>query len=69
MVTLPFPLPPRPTVGSPRPRSGSKGFTLLELIIVLFLAALVAALVAPSFSGTLESARLRSGAAEIRAAL
>lgn len=45
------------------------GFTLLELIVVLFLAGLVAALVAPSFSGTLESSRLRSGAAEVRAAL
>ena len=45
------------------------GFTLLELIVVLFLAGLVAALVAPSFSGTLESARLRSSAAEVRAAL
>ncbi|MDH3237376.1 MAG: prepilin-type N-terminal cleavage/methylation domain-containing protein [Deltaproteobacteria bacterium] len=45
------------------------GFTLLELIVVLVLAGLVAALVAPSFSGTLESARLRSGAAEVRSVL
>jgi len=50
-------------------RPVERGFTLLELIIVLFLAGLVAALVAPSFSGTLESARLRSGAAEVRAVL
>ena len=59
----------------PHSRSGApsvrvrtqRGFTLLELIVVLFLAGLVAALVAPSFSGTLESSRLRSGAAEVRA--
>jgi prepilin-type N-terminal cleavage/methylation domain-containing protein len=42
------------------------GFTLLELIVVLFLAGLVVALVAPSFTGTLDSSRLRSGAAEVR---
>lgn len=45
------------------------GFTLLELIVVLCLAGMLAALVAPSFSGTLESARLRAGAAEMRATL
>ncbi len=51
------------------PLSGRSGFTLLELIVVLFLAGLVAALVFPSFSGTIDSSRLRSGAAEVRAAL
>lgn len=50
-------------------RTPPGGFTLLELVIVLFLAGLVAALVLPSFSGTLESSRLRSGASEVRAAL
>ncbi len=45
------------------------GFTLLELIVVLFLAGLLAALVVPSFSGTLEATRLRSGAAEVRSVL
>ncbi|NNG47384.1 MAG: prepilin-type N-terminal cleavage/methylation domain-containing protein [Deltaproteobacteria bacterium] len=50
-------------------RSSARGFTLLELIVVLFLAGIVAALVAPSFSGTLESSRLRSGTAEVRATL
>jgi type II secretory pathway pseudopilin PulG len=39
------------------------------LIVVLFLAGLVAALVAPSFTGTLDSSRLRSGAAEVRSVL
>ncbi len=66
--------PPRilPAAGTPGPRntrSAARGFTLLELIVVLFLAGLVAALVAPSFSGTLESSRLRSGAAGVRATL
>ena len=51
------------------PRPATRGFTLLELVIVLFLAGLVAALVVPSFSGTLESSRLRSGASDVRAAL
>lgn len=51
------------------PRPATRGFTLLELVIVLFLAGLIAALVVPSFSGTLESSRLRSGASDVRAAL
>ncbi len=45
------------------------GFTLLELVVVLFLAGILAALVVPSLSGTLESSRLRGGAAEVRATL
>ncbi len=49
--------------------ANERGFTLLELVVVLFLAAALAALVVPSFSGTLESARLRAGAAEVRATL
>lgn len=48
-------------------RSG--GFTLVELILVLFLAGLLAALVAPSVSRTLESSRLLGGASEVRATL
>ena len=60
---------PAKNPAGPLPSSlAARGFTLLELIVVLFLAGLVAALVAPSFSGTLESSRLRSGAAEVRAA-
>ena len=62
-------LPAKSPAGPRDRRPAAGGFTLLELIVVLFLAGLVAALVAPSFSGTLESARLRSGAAEVRAAL
>ncbi len=45
----------------------ARGFTLLELVLVLFLAGLLAALVAPSISGTLESSRLRGEAARVRA--
>ncbi len=58
-----------PAPSAIRCQQARRGFTLLELIIVLFLAGLVAVLVVPSFSGTLESARLRSGAAEMRAVL
>lgn len=47
----------------------ARGFTLLELILVLFLAGILAALVAPSFSRTLASSRLLGGAAEVRATL
>jgi len=46
---------------------GRSGFTLFELILVLFLAGLIAALVLPSFSGTLSQARFRGGAMELRA--
>ena len=47
----------------------SKGFTLVELIVVLMILAAVAALVTPSFSRTVESARLRSAASDVRATL
>ncbi len=46
---------------------GERGFTLLELVIVLLIAGLVVSLVLPSVSGTLESGRLRSAASEVRA--
>ncbi len=45
------------------------GFTLLELVAVLALAGLFLAVVLPTFSGTLESGRLRSGTWEVRATL
>ena len=69
MAAPPRILPAKSPEGPRDPRPAAGGFTLLELIVVLFLAGLVAALVVPSFSGTLESARLRSSAAEMRAAL
>ncbi len=46
-----------------------EGFTLVELLVVLALAGLFLAIVVPTLSGTLESARLRSGTAEVRATL
>ena len=45
------------------------GFTLVELIVVLAILAILAALAAPSFSRTIASSRLRSGATEVRATL
>ncbi|MGE5700332.1 MAG: Tfp pilus assembly protein FimT/FimU [Deltaproteobacteria bacterium] len=46
-----------------------RGFSLLELLLVMALAGMLAALVVPSLTGTLESARLRGSAGEVRAAL
>lgn len=46
---------------------GRRGFSLLELVIVLLIAGLIASLVLPSMSGTLESGRLRAGASDVRA--
>jgi len=46
-----------------------RGFTLVELLLVLVLAGILAALVVPSVSRTLESSRLLGGAAEVRATL
>ena len=45
------------------------GFTLVELVVVLFILSVIAALAAPSFSRTIVSARLRASAAEVRSTL
>ena len=45
------------------------GFTLVELIVVMAILAGFAALVAPSFSRTLASARLRTAASDVRTTL
>jgi general secretion pathway protein H len=45
------------------------GFTLMELIVVLAILGALAALVTPSFSRTVASARLRSAASDVRTAL
>ena len=47
----------------------SRGFTLVELAVVLFLLAALAALAVPSFSRTIVSARLRASASDVRSAL
>jgi len=44
----------------------NKGFTFVELIVVLAILAGLAALVAPSFSRTVASARLRTAASDVR---
>ena len=41
------------------------GFTLIELMVVLVVLGILAASIAPSFSGTREEARLRSSAAQL----
>lgn len=46
----------------------SDGFTLVELLLVLALVVVLAALVAPSLSGTLEKVRLDAAAEQIRTA-
>ncbi len=46
-----------------------RGFSLFELILVLALAGLLAAIVIPSLPGAVESARLRGSAGEVRAVL
>jgi len=53
--------------GCPDAGRGERGFSLLELVVVLLLAGLLMSVVIPSVSGTLESSRLRSSAAEVRA--
>jgi general secretion pathway protein H len=52
-----------------RRRPGRGGFTLVELVVVLAIMAMGAALVLPSLSGPLESARFRQGGAELKAAM
>jgi len=48
---------------------GRCGFSLMELLVVLFILSLLTALVAPSFSRTLLSGRMRTCTAEVRATL
>jgi general secretion pathway protein H len=50
-------------------RRCNRGFTLVELVVVLAILALGTALVLPSLSGPLTSARFRQGGAELRAAM
>jgi type II secretion system protein H len=46
-----------------------RGFSLLELLLVIAIAGLMAAVAIPSLPGALESARLRGSAGEVRATL
>lgn len=52
----------------PDPRPAPAGFTLVELLLVLALVVLVAAMVAPSLSGTLGRVRLEAAAEAVRTA-
>jgi general secretion pathway protein H len=60
--------PPAASRNPPPSGGGERGFTLLELIVVLVLAGMLLSLAVPSLFGALESGRLRSCAAEVRAA-
>jgi general secretion pathway protein H len=50
-------------------RAARGGFSLFELLLVLAIMGMLAALVLPSLPGALESARFRGSAGEVRAAL
>ncbi len=63
-------------MGGRRPDNGARegldaagGYSLLEMIFVLAILGLIAAVVLPSLPGALESARLKGSAGEVRAAL
>jgi len=51
------------------PPGQARGFTLLELLVVLVLAGLLLALVAPRLTGTLETLQLRSAVREVHSGL
>lgn len=47
------------------PYSGTRGFTLIELIAVVFIIGMLAALVSPSFFGKVEQSRMKAAQAQI----
>jgi general secretion pathway protein H len=52
-----------------RPRAAERGFTLLELLVVLMLLALSASIAAPSIARSIDSIRLRAEVASFAAVL
>jgi general secretion pathway protein H len=53
----------------PRPRARARGVTLLELLIVLSIMAIVAAMVVPMFGGGVSTGELRGAARQVAAGL
>lgn len=53
----------------PHPLKGSEGFTAIELMVVISIIAVLAALAGPSFSGLIERWRVRSAVEELQSML
>jgi general secretion pathway protein H len=58
-----------PSMRGTAPRAASEGVTLLELLIVLSIMAIVAALVLPTFGNGVSTSELKGSAREVAAAL
>lgn len=48
-----------------RTKAGARGFTMIELLVVIALVAIILALAAPSFTGTLARKRMEGAASEL----
>jgi len=51
---------------SRRPRQGQEGFTLIEIIVVVFILSLLAAIIAPRIIGRTDDARIAEAKVQIR---
>jgi general secretion pathway protein G len=59
------PAPPRRVSAPPRPRAAARGFTLVELMLVLVILGILAGLVLPKFAGRSEQARITATVTQI----
>ncbi len=50
-------------------RTNSQGFTLIELIIILFIVGILSAIAAPSFLGLLNRGKVNNAVAQVQGAL